>query len=78
MSILYVGVFNWLMDERDVEIQMKYKEEGEIHFLGYLVWSILLLALFFSLYYLWNIYITTDRPTRVALSSACSERMKLV
>ena len=30
---------------------MKYKEEGEIHFLGYLVWSILLLALFFSLYY---------------------------
>jgi len=66
------------MDESDVETQMKYKEEDEIDFLGYLVWSMLLLALLFSLYYLWNIYTTTDRPTRVTLPSATTERMKLV
>jgi len=91
MSILYIGVFNWLIDESqsfvnpvgdmlDVEAQMKYKEEDEIDILGYAVWSLLLIGvLFFSLYYLWNIYIRTDRPTRVTLPSANRvERMRLV
>jgi len=88
ISNLYVGVFNWLIDQSqsyvnpvgvilDVEPQMKSKEKDEIGISGYRVYSLLLLSLlFFSLYNIWNIYTGNDRRTRPSASH--DERMRLV